>query len=343
MHDRAAPAPLRPAPPDSAPGPVLVADIGGTNTRLALADGVRLRDESVQRRVNADHRALGIGGLVRDYLATQGAPALDGACLAIAGPVRDGAAGLTNLDWRIDLAGLAAAAGTGRVAILNDLQAQGWALDHLGEEALAGVQPGRGAVPSGAARLVVGMGTGFNAAPVHRVGAGLYVPPSECGHAALPVADEDGLAFARWLGARRGFATVEELLSGRGVEAADLFAGLAADPAALPRNAAGAMAALAAGDPRAEAMAQRMVQILGRVCGDLALAHLPEGGIYLCGGVARAFLPWLGRFGFHAALADKGRFSDWLAGLPVQVITDDYAALTGCAARILEGSERPGG
>lgn len=351
--DRPAPAPARTAArasarhsrPAGTQGPVLVGDIGGTNTRLALADGLALRPHSLQRLANADHRDAGAAGVIRRYLAAQGEPRLAGACLAVAGPVRDGAAGLTNLGWRIELAGLAEAAGTGRVAILNDLQAQGWALDHLPPEACAVVQPGRPVVAPGATRLVVGMGTGFNAAPVHALArgdaspgagqaAGLVVPASECGHAELPVRDADGLAFAQWLAGRTGFATVEELLSGRGIAAADLYAGRATNPDARPRSAPEAMDALAAGDPRAEAMARRIVTMLGRVCGDLALTHLPEGGVYLCGGVARAFLPWLEPFGFGAALADKGRFSEWLAELPVRAITDDYAALTGCAARM---------
>lgn len=57
-------------------------------------------------------------------------------------------------------------------------------------------------------------------------------------------------------------------------------------------------------------------------------------GIYLAGGVAWAFAPNLGRFGFGESFCAKGRFSDFVAQFPVSVIEDDYAALIGCAAHM---------
>jgi glucokinase len=73
---------------------------------------------------------------------------------------------------------------------------------------------------------------------------------------------------------------------------------------------------------------------MGHVIGDLALSHLPFGGIYLVGGVSRAFAPWLDEFGFAEAFRAKGRFSDFMEQFGVQVVTDDYAALTGCASHL---------
>jgi glucokinase len=72
-------------------------------------------------------------------------------------------------------------------------------------------------------------------------------------------------------------------------------------------------------------------RILGRVTGDLILTHLPYGGVFLAGGVARAVAPWLMAPEFAAALYEKGRFGDFLRVFPVSVLCDDYAALTGCA------------
>jgi glucokinase len=64
--------------------------------------------------------------------------------------------------------------------------------------------------------------------------------------------------------------------------------------------------------------------------------HLPFGGIYLCGGVARHFAPHLNRLGFEAAFNDKGRFAEFMHQFPVHLVDDDYAALTGSAAHLLE-------
>jgi glucokinase len=44
---------------------------------------------------------------------------------------------------------------------------------------------------------------------------------------------------------------------------------------------------------------------MGHVIGDLALSHLPFAGIYLVGGVSRAFTPWLDEFGFAEAFRPR--------------------------------------
>ena len=72
----------------------LVADIGGTNTRVGLASGPLLDRASIVRYRNSDYSA--VEPILRAYL--QDHPALlAGACLAAAGPVLDGVAELSNL------------------------------------------------------------------------------------------------------------------------------------------------------------------------------------------------------------------------------------------------------
>jgi len=90
----------------------LVADIGGTNTRVALADGGRIRTDSVRRFRNTEFPDLDTI-LVR-YLAESGVARVDGACVAAAGPVKDGVATMTNLDWTIDGGTLTRATGAAR-------------------------------------------------------------------------------------------------------------------------------------------------------------------------------------------------------------------------------------
>lgn len=303
----------------------LVADIGGTNTRVALAEGLVIREETIRRFRNADY--AGLEPVLTEYVADMGGVDCAGACVAAAGPVRDGVARMTNLDWQMDGALLARATGAERVAILNDLQAQGHALGQLGPGALRRIARGSPA-SRGAARLVVGVGTGFNAAPVHEGPGGRIVAASECGHITLPVRSAEDLALAEAVGAKHGFAGVEDVLSGRGLERLYTYV-----TGGATKSAAEIMAALADGnDTGAADTAHSFVRFLGAVIGDLALIHLPFGGIALCGGVARAFAPHLQEMGFATAFADKGRFSDFMASFPVEVIEDDYAALIGCAA-----------
>lgn len=307
----------------------LVADIGGTNTRVALAEGPRLRPATIRRYRNLEFP--GLETVLRRYLEEEGGVDCAGACVAAAGPVRDGVAHMTNLDWTIDPAMLARATGAERVAILNDLQAQGHALGALAPESLRPIIKGPEAGPH-ASKLVIGAGTGFNAAPVHEAPGGRIVAASECGHINMPIRTAADLRLAQFVETAHGFPGVEDVLSGRGLERLYTWV---SDETGAPgeKSAAEIMAALDDGtDPLALETARLYVRLFGAEVGNLALTHLPFGGIFLIGGVARAFTAHLGPLGFSEAFRDKGRFAGFMQNFPVWIIEDDYAALTGCAA-----------
>jgi glucokinase len=314
----------------------ILADIGGTNTRVALADGASVRLDSIRRYPNAAYQARGqdIAHVLRDYLAATGAK-VDGVCVAAAGPVQDGVATMTNLSWVMDAAKLSAATGAQKVAILNDLQAQGQALGHIPAQNLRRVIDGP--VKAGASMLVVGLGTGVNAAPVHPLPQGRAVPPSECGHVNMPVRSEEDFQLIRFVEAKLRaegevpHAGVEEVLAGRGLANLHAFAAFAAGhPASL--TSAEVLAALDAGDPVATHAARLYIHILGQMLADLALIHLPYGGIYLIGGMARAMTPHFASFGLEKAFRQARRVDLLEKDFSVTVVEDDYAALTGCAA-----------
>ncbi|MCB6177248.1 glucokinase [Rhodobacter sp. Har01] len=318
----------------------LLADIGGTNTRVALASGTRVLPDTIRRFPNAEYQARGqdIAQILRDYLAqggAQGGAAIQGLCVAAAGPVQDGVATMTNLDWTMDAAKLQSASGAVRVEILNDLQAQGHALGHIAAENLRPVIDGPQA--PGAPMLVVGLGTGVNAAPVHGHGARRVVPPSECGHVNMPVRSEADLRLMRFIEARLAakgevpHCGAEEVLAGRGLGNLCAFAASEAGQTDT-RQSAEVLKALDTADPIATQAAALYTRILAQVLADLALIHLPYGGIYLIGGMSRAMCPHFARFGLARAFREPRRVDLLTHAFSVTVVEDDYAALTGCAA-----------
>lgn len=300
----------------------LVADVGGTNTRVAVASDGRVDPGRIRRFPNAAHPSL--GDIIAQYLEGADLPRPDRACVAVAGPVRHGVGKMTNLDWTIDGRVIRDASGAEAAYVINDLEAQGHALGDVPTTPVHG-DPKRIA-GEGSPRLVVGIGTGFNAAPVHHTARGVHVAASECGHISLPVWDEDSFALSGFLRARHGFASVEEALSGRGLETLDEFLG-----SGMRRSTREIADALQAGGTGSEAAAVTLFcRLLGRVVGDLALIHLPWGGIYLIGGMARLLAPYFSRAGFSEGFHDKGRFSTFLSDFTVFLVDDDDAALTGC-------------
>ncbi|MCK8485045.1 glucokinase [Aliiroseovarius sp. S2029] len=305
----------------------LVADVGGTNTRVALARGKDLLTDSIVKHRNADHD--GLPQLLSAYLEGQGNPVCKRAAVAIAGPVKDGAGRLTNLNWDIDKDRLARVAGADRGAVMNDLQAQGHALGHIDPNNLVTLKQGADENPN-AAMLVIGVGTGFNCAPVFQTAKGRFVPPSEAGHLTFAARGADQWDLSQFLEARLGHVGVEDVLSGRGMERCYAWA---SDRAGDGKTATTAevFAQADAGDPAALRAIGAFVTALGNVTGDLALTLLPFGGIYLIGGMSRAVAPWFDRCGFDAAMTDKGRFGEFLNAFSVRLVEDDYAALSGCA------------
>ncbi len=305
--------------------PALVADVGGTNTRVALTRGRGLVAGTTERFRNAEYG--GLAQILAAYLEQQ-RTAPSRAAIALAGPVRGDRAEMTNLGWVIEAGALADFCGLQEVALLNDLQAQGHALPDLPESHLRRIREGS---PEGGTKLVIGLGTGVNAAPVYPVNGGHLVPPAEAGHIHLPLHEALDFRLSDWLIARRGFASVEDVLAGSGLER--LYAFHASEAGvSQAQDAAAIMAAMEAGDALAQRTGRHYVRLLAQVSADLALITLPGAGIYYIGGVARAMAPWFERFGFEAAFTDMGRFSDLVARFPVAVVEDDYAALTGCAA-----------
>jgi len=309
----------------------LVADIGGTNTRVALALGADLLPDTIRKFRNAEYP--GLETVLRQYVEDEGNVDCRAASVAIAGPVRDGRGTLTNLDWTIDEDTLARATRAETAAVLNDLQAQGHALGRISRENLRTIVVGPAAAPE-AAQLVIGVGTGFNVAPVHHLGETRLVAASEAGHGNLPIRSEAELRLCHFVETAHGFPAVEDVLSGRGLERVYAWLGCEAND---PReaDAASIVAACETGsDPRAEEAVAVFVRIFGRVAGNEALNHLPFGGVFLAGGVARAMGPHLERFGFIDAFRDKGRFAGFMQNFSISVIEDDFAALAGSAAHL---------
>ncbi|WP_439524783.1 glucokinase [Marivita sp.] len=310
----------------------LVADLGGTNTRVALTDGAYVRTNTIKRFRNADHADL--YSVLRAYMADQ-TVVPDAACVAMAGPVRDGVGELTNLSWTVARDAISDVTGASTVAVLNDLQAQGHALDFLTADVVQTILPGHRASDH-AARLVVGVGTGMNAAAVYRLDGRTLVPPSEAGHVSLPAQNSDEIRLLDWIARKHGTPGFEDVLSGRGFER--VYEWLS-DEAGVdaPLDAGGIMQAVNDGSNKiAESAARVFIRMMGRAAGNLALVHLPFGGIFLCGGVARHFAPHLDRLGFRDAFYDKGRFSGFMEQFPVHLVDDDYAALSGSAAHLTE-------
>ena len=79
-------------------------------------------------------------------------------------------------------------------------------------------------------------------------------------------------------------------------------------------------------------VAQLTTSASAQALADLALIHLPYGGIFLIGGMSRALTPHFDAFGLTPTFRDARRVDLLQKDFSVTVVEDDFAALTGCAA-----------
>lgn len=300
----------------------LVADVGGTNTRMALAEPAGIIDRSIRRFRNADHD--GFGAVLRSYLDQQTPDRIDAACVAIAGPVLGDSARLTNRDWCFTTAGIGKVAGTDRVMLMNDLAALALALPARSALHLSG--PAN--APDTGQTLVVGVGTGFNVALTRRGVAGRQAYAAEAGHMSLPLPVWKVLEPV--LQGADGFSTVEDCFSGRGLERFMARAtGITASAADYIANASSGT------DPAMTAALATYAAALGTLAAEFLCIYLPTGGVTFAGSVAAGLLTSLAQRDFLRAYLAGTRPVLPAQSVNVSVITGDTEAVRGCLARLL--------
>ena len=314
----------------------LVADIGGTNSRLAVASTYRkdskIELENVLKFKNSDFKNF--EEIITKYLSTKDGLEINRMCVAAAGIVSNTVVEMSNLNWKITVSSLQTAANVEKVFIINDLQAQGYALDFINPKELEKLIDGSHSTSESDTKLVCGMGTGFNVAIAYKTAFGTFVPASEYGHARITVANEGQNSIIKHLEKKSPFVSYENILAGLGLNRLDQFLNQRND-----RSPADILAAAEAGDLQAKEVGNQLAGFAGQAFGDFALMNMALGGVYLIGGVARAMMPYLKEDNFKKNFYQRGQFSDIMKKISVQVILDDFAALKGCAnySNILSG------
>jgi glucokinase len=327
---------------------LLAADVGGTKVDLGVyaAGADPHAPLATGRLACADY--AGIEPLVRAFLDACGVE-VDCACFAVAAPVAERRATLTNLPWALDERALAPALGVDAVWLLNDLVATATAVPHLAADDLVTLNAGTPAADGTIA--VIAPGTGLGEAFLAWDGSRYRAYPSEGGHASFGPATPDEVALYLYVRERFGHVSYERVCSGIGLP--NLYAfhrdrrGLAESPALAARLAAAAEPERArviidhaldpaAPDPLCGAALATFVAILGTETSNLMLKTLSTGGVYIAGGIAARIAPLLRAGDFLARVRDKGRMSGLVARMPVHVVTAPHAALLGAAGFGLE-------
>lgn len=316
-------------------------DIGGTKVLLQAAE---LKDD-LQMRVLCERRYASreyasFSDILADFLKQ---PQLQGpdrnpaaACFAVAGPIAEQGARLTNLPWLMNAAALASEFSIPSTKLINDFAAVALGIEVLSGDDLFTLQEGKSV--SNEMRVALGAGTGMGGAWLSWQEGGYVALSSEAGHMDFAPADELQDGLLRYLRAKFGHVSVERILSGSGLTDIFNFLSSKADSSA---SGSKQMQLEADDAPRVTELAFRQshpvalktmdlfVAVYGAYAGNLALTGLARGGVYIAGGIAPKIIGKLKEDGFLKAFRDKGRFSALMEEIPVHVVMNPAAGLLG--------------
>ena len=313
----------------SKPESFIVADIGGTNARFAIASmGDSIRLEHRAHFLCSEH--ANFASVFAHYLEYLPVAPPGHACLAVAGPAKDNRVTMTNLTWVVDGAQLAQQFDLDHCHVINDFTAQSCATLVLGDDGLSEICAGESRPNH--TRCVVGPGTGLGVGAITPIGNKWLPFSSEGGHATLSATGNREDRVIRELSANLGPIQAEDALSGPGLrrlyravcEVEDL-------PGPANSSEEITQGALAGNDIAAMKTFDVFFRLLGGFAGDMALTFDARGGVFLAGGILPRIEPLLQDSGFETCFRSKGTYAGYMEEIRVSLITEKDAALLGAA------------
>jgi glucokinase len=262
------------------------------------------------------------------------------ACFGIAGPVHNGICRTTNLPWLVSERGIRNRFKWPHVRLINDLVATALSVPLLRQWEVTALNRARLQRGQNIALLAAGTGLGQAFLVYHH---GRHVPlASEGGHVDFAPGNEEEIKLWLYLRRRFGHVSPERVVSGPGL--VNIYSWLrearrTQEPPWLKKmlremdpGRVITETGLNNGHPLCSEAVRIFVSILGSIAGNLALTSTARGGVYLGGGIPPKILAAIRKGGFMEAFTSKGRFSDYMKGIPVRVILNERSALLGAAS-----------
>jgi glucokinase len=312
---------------------IVVADIGGTHARFAIAtlEGrrvVHLKSEAV---LKAAHFAS-LQTAWESYGEQIGAPLPRAASIAVACPVTGDLLQLTNNPWTLRRTLLGRQLDVERLVLINDFEAIGYAIEHVDAPNLTHLRGPDTDLPETGVVSVVGPGTGLGVAQVIRGRDTYEVIATEGGHVSFAPLDAIEDAILAHVRRQHVRVSIERVASGPGL--ANIYEAISAlegRSTSVSDHKALWDSALQGQDSLASAALERFFMCLGAIAGDVVLTH-GATGLVIAGGLGLRLASHLSASGFSARFTAKGRFERMMANVPVKLLTHPQPGLLGAAA-----------
>lgn len=312
--------------------PALIADIGGTNARIAWIDRHGLTSDPVIFQI-ADYPSF--DDAIADRVLPLAPEPPKSMVLALAANISGEEAKLTRGHWTFAPRSLIDAYDLREIILLNDFEALALSLPSLPPDGLRALGPP--GVDNGGPKLAVGAGTGLGIAALIPIGDAWLPVRSEGGHVDFGPSSERDYELWPHLSGDGARIDAESVLAGTGIER--LYAAIVSceGKSATSNSVGDIVVSATAGVDAAATEAIRLFTLhLGRYAGDLALLFLARGGVYVGGGVVGRLERLFDSEVFRTSFVDKAPFGSMLSSIPTSLITHPTPAFLGISALIAD-------
>lgn len=303
---------------------ILVADIGGTNIRLAIYHKGRLSDVTIlktaafKRPTDAFDSYMTSQKIKPTYMI-----------LGVAGPVDKGAVCLTNSGWQIKEKQMEKHYDLVKCTLVNDFVLKGYAA--LSLEPGDYIRLNTNKIQKNAPKCVIGPGTGLGVCFLTYENNIWTAHPSEAGHTDIAANTPVQHQLIKQMRPNGTNISAEDILSGSGL--VRLYHAVATinqqpDHPVIPED----LPVLAQqGDKTALEAYRHFFDFLAVFAGNMAIALKTTGGIYLTSSILRHdyILDLFTRHSFQSLFENHGKMQKLAAQVPVFFITRPQSAFLG--------------
>lgn len=308
---------------------LLIADIGGTNARFAIAKAGTLTHTNPMTLAVKEHASLQQAiEFYRHSQHIQNMPKL--ACLAVACPTHEDKIKLTNSHWSFLKSELKQALGFEHLWVINDYTALAHSIVHLTPEQKHRI--GCATPRANQTLAVIGPGTGLGMSGLIYHQNSWAVLVSEGGHIDFAPSNKLEMDILSYLLKQHSRVSVERLLSGMGIENIYQALGHITDQPSETLNATEIALLAQQNNPLATQTLDVFFGILASTAGNCALMLQAKGGVFITGGIVPKLLTSINAQSFRQRFENKGRFKDFMATIATEVVTDTQPGLLGAAA-----------
>ena len=310
---------------------ILIADIGGTNARFALASVEQPYFVQAQTLQCAEFE--NVEQAIDTYLNSHQLKKLDGICFAVAGPIVNQNVKFTNNHWHINSADLKKRYAQKSVHLLNDFESIAFSLPRMRPNDLIEIG-GRWKMIDDTDFTVgvAGPGTGLGITGLCQRSGKIFPLITEGGHSGFAPEGKLQIQVLEFLHNKLGRVSNERLLSGPGLM--NIHEALCEIHGRENPGLSTSDIAIAGTQGNGDICQQSVdlfFEVLGQVAGDLALTMGAYNGIFIAGGITQRYPEYLVKSKFRESFENKGRHSGLMKNIPSWLIKRRNPGLMGAS------------